>query len=412
MSRRQDRSGEDRGKEVLVAMARRTLAHARADTAPLADGVVEVPASTYVDEERWSLEVERIWRRVPLVLAPSAALPEPGSYVATDVAEVPVLLSRGADGVVRSFVNSCAHRGAIVVEEGRGTARRFTCSYHAWTYDQEGALVGILDREAFGEIDTACHGLTELPCEERAGIVFGSLDPDADLDLDAWLVGYDGVLDHLGLAECRLVGSQAVAGPNWKVAFDGYLDFYHLPILHKNTFGPDYSNKAAYDAWGPHQRLLQPDHRILGALEGVDEDDWAIDDLITGVWTIFPNISIAGFDVGGGKIFMLSQLLVGDGVGASRTVQHFLAPFDPTDEQAMEINKRMAFLLDVVRDEDYATGFRIQRALRTGAKDHVLFGRNEAGGQRFHSWVDALVGAADPEAAARLLRGAEVVHQP
>jgi nitrite reductase/ring-hydroxylating ferredoxin subunit len=399
-------------REVLVAMARRTLAHARAGTAPLADAVVEVPASTYVDPDRWALELDRIWRRVPLVLAPAAALPAPGSYVAAEIADVPVLLSRGADGVVRSFVNACAHRGAIVVDDGRGTARRFTCPYHAWTYDQEGALVGILDRESFGEFDTPCHGLVELPCEERAGLVFGTLDPTAPLDLDPWLSGYDGVLEHLALADCRLVGTQEVAGPNWKVAFDGYLDFYHLPILHKDTFGPDYSNKAAFDAWGPHQRLLQPDHRILDALDGVSEDEWSTGDLTTGVWTIFPHISIAGFEVGGGRILMLSQLLPGADVGSSRTVQHFLAPFDPTDEQAVEIEKRMAFLLDVVRDEDYATGLGIQRALRSGARDHVLFGRNEAGGQRFHAWVDALAAAPDAEAVAGLLGAAAVVHQP
>ena len=404
--------GDDRGREVLVAMARRTLAHARAGTAPLADAVVEVPAATYVDPERWALEMERVWRRVPLVLAPAAALPEPGSYVAAEIADVPVLVSRGADGVVRSFVNACAHRGAVVVEEGRGTARRFTCPYHAWTYDQEGALVGILDREAFGEIDVACHGLVELPCEERVGLVFGTLDPAVPLDLDAWLAGYDGVLAHLGLTECRLVGTQAVDGPNWKVAFDGYLDFYHLPILHKQTFGPDYSNKAVYDAWGPHQRLLQPDHRILGALDGVAEDEWPTGDLTTGVWTIFPHISIAGFETSGGRIIMLSQLLPGADVGRSRTVQHFLAPFAPTEEQSAEIEQRMGFLLDVVRDEDYHTGFGIQRALRTGTRDHVLFGRNEAGGQRFHAWVDALVAAVDVADTAACSRAAEVVHQP
>lgn len=398
-------------RDLLVAMARRTLAHARAGTQPLEESVVEVPASTYVDPERWALEMDRVWRRVPLVLTPSASVREPGDHVATDIAGVPVLVSRGTDGIVRAFVNACAHRGAIVVPEGRGNGRRFTCPYHAWTYDLEGTLVGMLDREAFGEIDVECHGLTQLPCEERAGFVFGVLDHDGGIDLDGWLAGYDEVLEHLGLADCHLVGRQEVAGPNWKVAFDGYIDFYHLPILHKATFGPDYSNKACYDAWGPHQRLLQPDHRIVTALDGVPEDEWTTPDLTTGVWTLFPHVSIAGFDVGG-RMYMVSQLLPGDSVGETRTVQHFLAPFEPDDDQAAEIEKRMAFLLDVVRDEDYFTGSGIQRALATGAKDHVLFGRNEAGGQRFHRWVDALVAAETDAAFRSVVGGAEVVHQP
>jgi hypothetical protein len=57
----------------------------------------------------------------------------------------------------------------------------------------------------------------------------------------------------------------------------------------------------------------------------------------------------------------------------------------------------MKFLDHVVRDEDYYTGLRIQRAVKTGAKSEFLFGRNEGGGQRFHRWVDALVRADDDE---------------
>jgi len=397
-------------RDELVEMTRRTLAHARAGTVPLADAVARVSAAGYVDPSAWELEMERIWRRVPLLFAPSADLPANGRYRAFDIAGVPILLTRGTDGTVRAFVNSCSHRGAIVVEEGSGTARRFACPFHAWTYDGEGALVGMLDREDFGEVDVACLGLTPLPCEERAGLIFGMLDPGAEIDLDTALVGYDALLAHLGLADCHLVGRQELVGPNWKIAFDGYLDFYHLPILHKNTFGPDYSNKAVYDAWGPHQRLLQPDHRVL-ALDALPEDTWTDEQMTGGVWTIFPHVAIAGFDVGE-RMFMISQLLPGPTVDTSRTVQHFLAPTEPDAERRKAIEERMDFLLSVVRDEDYLTGARIQRALAVGAKEHVLFGRNEAGGQRFHEWVDALVAAPDAAATARLFAAAEVVHQP
>jgi hypothetical protein len=35
--------------------------------------------------------------------------------------------------------------------------------------------------------------------------------------------------------------------------------------------------------------------------------------------------------------------------------------------------------------------------LRSGAKSHVLFGKNELGGQQFHAWVDRLIDASDDE---------------
>ena len=395
-------------RQILVEAARRSLAHAKNGTAPSEPNVRRVPARNYYDRDRWVLEIDRIWRRVPLVLGFSIELSRPNSYKAIDVMGVPILIVRGEDGVLRSFVNTCSHRGAIVVEEGSGVARRFSCPFHAWTYDTRGSLVGILDRAAFGDVDMSCLGLTALPVAERAGLVFGGITPGMHFDIDAYLGIYGDLLEHLGLANCHLVGRQTVAGPNWKIAYDGYLDFYHLPILHRDTFGADYNNKTVSDAYGPHQRQVQPDKRML-ELDGVPEDEWPHDRLVGGVWTIFPHISIAGFQAGG-RLMMVSQLFPGDTPGTSVTIQNFLATFEPDEEAQVLIDKQMEFLMHVVRDEDYYTGNRIQRALETGAKDEVIFGCNEGPCQRFHSWVDALVEADDEEAMAHLARAEEFHH--
>ncbi len=397
------------GRDQLVAMARRTLAHAVAGTHPIEPGIVRVPTASYHDPEQWQAEMTRIFRRVPLVLGFSCELRERHAYKALDVMGVPILLSRGDDGVLRSFVNTCSHRGAIVAPEGSGVARRFTCPYHAWSYDSQGALVGIFQREVFGEVDASCMGLTPLPVAERAGLVFGGVTPGAELDIDAWLCGYDEVLAEHHLERCTLVGRQSVAGPNWKLAYDGYLDFYHLPVLHRDSFGPEYSNRAIYDAWGPHQRLTQPDARMM-VLDGVPEPDWPTEAMLGGVWTIFPHVSIANFDVGG-RLYMVSQLFPGETPGTSVTVQNFLATFEPTDAHRAEIETRMGFLLDVVRDEDYHTGLGIQRAVRTGAKAEFVFGRNEAGGHRFHAWVNRLLAADDSDFGA-VMAAAEELHHP
>jgi len=54
-------------RDDLVAFARRSLRHAQAGTTPLADSVAEIPASNYVDADRWPLEMDRVFKRVPLV---------------------------------------------------------------------------------------------------------------------------------------------------------------------------------------------------------------------------------------------------------------------------------------------------------------------------------------------------------
>ena len=397
-------------REQLVALTKRNVAHAQHGTVPLEDDVMRVPSTNYYDPERWQLEMDRIFRRLPLVLGFSAELREPHSYKALDVMGMPVLLVRGDDGQIRSFVNMCSHRGAIVMEEGTGVSRRFTCPYHAWSYDQQGALVGMLDKQNFGDIDMGCHGLTPLPVAERAGIVFGGITPGMDFDIDAFLCGYGEMLEHLDLENCTFVGRQSVGGPNWKLAYDGYLDFYHLPILHKNTFGADYNNKTINDAWGPHQRNVQPDQRYL-AFADIPEDEWQITKMVSGVWTIFPHISVASFDAGG-KLYMISQLFPGDTPETSVTTQNFLATFEPDAEQMTAIDKQMDFLLRVVRDEDYYTGNRIQRAVKTGVKSEFVFGRNEGPCQRFHTWVEDLVRAETPADTAALFANPVEFHHP
>jgi carnitine monooxygenase subunit len=299
------------------------------------------------------------------------------------VLDTPVLLIRGADLVVRAFVNSCSHRGAVVVPDGHGTGRRFACPYHNWTYDTVGDLVGVTDREYFGELDTSCMGLTPLPVAERAGLVFVVLTPGAVMDIDAHLCGYDQVLDFFGFGDWHLVSRKELAGPNWKIAYDGYLDYYHLPFLHRESFGPDISNKPIYYDWGPHQRMTSPDPGYLGLRE-IPEDDWDLDLVCGGVWTIFPHISFAGGNKGG----LISQLFPGSAPNTSVTIQNYFVAAEPDDQQRTEAQATADFLEQVVRDEDYATGLRLQQALATGAKQHVVFGRNEGGGQRFHQLLD------------------------
>jgi nitrite reductase/ring-hydroxylating ferredoxin subunit len=390
-------------RKELIQMARRNLEHVKAGTVDQAPAVHRVPAAHYVDADRWQREMDSIFRRLPLVLGFSAELREVGSYRSMIVADVPILLTRGGDGVVRAFLNVCRHRGAVVIEEGIGNASRFTCPYHAWSYDNEGSLLGIYKQKDFGKIDKDCHGLTPLPVFERAGLIWGALTPRCPIDFDRFLSGYDEVLEGLGLADAHLVGRQIVEGPGWKVAYDGYLDFYHLPILHRESFGTDIPSDALYDAYGPHQRVSMPNPGLL-ALDSIPEDDWPLEQIIGGVWTVFPHISIADFDAGG-KLFMVSQLFPGDTPDESITIQNFLAVDEPTPESQKLIDEQLAFLLKVVRDEDYATGKRIQRTIKTGSLDDVLFGRNEFGGQRFHRWVDAILETDDADLDGLFSRG-------
>jgi nitrite reductase/ring-hydroxylating ferredoxin subunit len=379
----------------LTAMVRKTIEHGKARTIPQAPGIMEIPASNYFDPDRFQLEDERIFKRVPLMLAASAELPNPGDFKTIEAVGTPVLIVRGQDGEVRAFINSCVHRGANVATAERGNARLFMCPYHGWTYSPKGDLVAIASQNDFGDIDKSCLKLKALPAAERAGLIWVIVNPNSGLDIDAFLSNYDRYLGHFGFRDWHFFSNRTLKGPNWKVAYDGYLDFYHLPVLHKNTFGEDMYNQAIYTAWGPHQRVQAP-ARNYEELEAQPESDWPNAALMTGVWTIFPHISIASFD-GGGRGVMVSQLLPGESVGESFTTQIYLMEKKPNDELEKQAHEQFAFLENVVQNEDYFTGLRQQRALKAGGIDRVMFGRNEGGAQRFHQWVDKILKADDQE---------------
>lgn len=370
----------------LIAMSKEALAHGEAGTLPLADRVLEIPASDYYDEKRWQEEMKKVFGRMPLMLAASCELPEPMDYKALDAAGVPVLITRDAQGKIQAYVNSCAHRGSQIMGDGCGSAKRFTCPYHAWSYNHAGELTHIYNPREFGDIDKSEYGLVPLKAVERAGLIWVLTDPASELDIDNFLSGYDEQLANFQFQDYYFFDSNVVKGPNWKIAYDGYLDFYHLPILHKETFGSDASSQAMYHSWGPHQRVMSPE-TVKETMAAIDENQWTDELLLRGVWTIFPHISIASFGEGESLGVLLSQLFPGDTPAESKTVQMYLMANKPSEEAAEAARKQFELLQYVVEVEDYATGLRQQRSLQTGLRDHVLFGRNEAGGQNFHGWL-------------------------
>ncbi|MDP6377736.1 MAG: SRPBCC family protein [Pseudomonadales bacterium] len=85
-------------------------------------------------------------------------------------------------------------------------------------------------------------------------------------------------------------------------------------------------------------------------------------------------------------------------VSESYTIQNYLMQTPPDNEAIRrQAHEQFEFLKYVVAQEGYTTGLRQQRGLMTGAMPHVMFGRNEGGGQHFHSWADKIIETEDQE---------------
>jgi phenylpropionate dioxygenase-like ring-hydroxylating dioxygenase large terminal subunit len=138
------------------------------------------PASAYVDPVRSHREIEVLFRGRPTLVAPSPDLPATGEFLTTEVADIPLLLLRGEDGVVRCYLNARRHRGGRVAGPGRA-GRAFVCPYHSWTDDFDGALLGQPQaRECFPTTAQGLTNLIALPVDERFGIRSGRCAPIHD----------------------------------------------------------------------------------------------------------------------------------------------------------------------------------------------------------------------------------------
>lgn len=351
------------------------------------DKPMPVPTRSYTDNDQWRAEMELVFKRVPLMLAFTAELPNPGDYKTMDAVGLPVLISRGKDGMVRAFLNVCSHRGAPVAE-GKGNCARFTCKYHAWTYGQDGKLLAVSEAGTFGEVDKGARGLRELPCEERSGMIFVCLTPNAPIDLDNYFRGFLEDFDALDFANWSYLGSREIVGANWKIAFDGYLEGYHFASLHPETIAPRTpSNCTHYEGFGPNIRIGFPQRRIAEALRSLPREQWGEQENkgYDFVRIFFPNVSIFIAP----EITQIAQLFPGPTPDRNRTVLNYLrreAPRD--DEDRATIEGMINFFRDVTYNEDYVIGLEIQKGLESGAHDDLVFGRNERGNQYFHEWLN------------------------
>ena len=204
-----------------------------------------VPASRYTDPGFARLEHDNMWMKTWLLAGHVSELPETGRYFLFSQLEQSVIISRGKDGEIRAFHNSCRHRGSALLLEPQGRAMRFVCPYHAWGYSLEGELKSVPDQHDFPCLNKAKSGLIPVRCEVNRGMIFLNFDDNAG-PLDAFLAsqspqkeGYP--LEKMVVKDRLLVEMNC----NWKLALHNFLEIYHVATVHPKTLAP-YLNSQSF----------------------------------------------------------------------------------------------------------------------------------------------------------------------
>ena len=347
-------------------------------------GITHVDARVYTSPERHAVEQTRIFARVPLVIAPSALLPQPNMAVPHDGFGKPLLIARDKAGKAQVFLNVCQHRGTRLVEGSEPVCvPRLICPYHAWSYTLDGALAGLPRPDAFPGLDKSQFSLKPLPTREAGGLIWFAFDEHADFS-EAEALGHD--FDAFDLAGQHLFRRRTHdVAANWKLIMDAFLESYHVHRLHAETIGPFFKDGVSTgDHIGPHQRSAVGRE---AAVQACKAEDWpTLRSAITYTYQLFPGtVLIVSPD------YMNLMVLMPQSEVRVLVEDFMLIPEAPATEKALAHWEKSWNLLDagVFAGEDFRAAALGQQGLSSGAIDRVTLGTLETGIKLFHDAVEA-----------------------
>jgi choline monooxygenase len=332
---------------------------------------VPLPPAFYLGADRLATDLRAVLARGWQLVAHASELSGSGDHVVTQVAQAPVLLVRGEDGVLRAFPNVCRHRaGPLALANGRG-ARMLHCRYHGWIYGLDGRLKRAPEMQDAPGFDAREIRLPALAVAEWLGLVFVSLAA-APVPFAEVVAGIAERIAPAGFAAMRHAHSRSYeVACNWKVYVDNYVEGYHLPTVHPGlTQALDYRDYHTETArWHSLQHSpVAADGAAYGAGHA-----W--------YWYVYPNTML---NVMPGRL--QANRVLPAGPDRCRVEFHYYYLPDPQAEARIAAD--LAFT-DRVQLEDGAICEQVQRGLASGFYDPGrLNPRHEGAVAHFHGLLN------------------------
>jgi len=379
--------------ETRAELAQRLFRYLDTGTTAMAEAMFPNPVAAYTSDERLAVEKRVLFRDYALLVAFSSQLARPGDYLTDDDSGTPLLVIRSASGTLNAFANVCRHRGARVVEGSGAGKRALSCPYHGWTYDLDGTLVDVPGEAGFAGLRREQHALRPLAVVEKYGLVWVRPDPAAaasPLDIDTQLGGLAPELGSFGFERYQHFDTRTLRPRiNWKMAVDTFLEAYHLPALHARSVAPIFiGNLCASDGFGPNNRMIA----VRRSFADVHDRHEAERDFLRHtieLYTLFPN-TVFIHQVDHVEVW---RMFPGDTPDAAIVHLSLYVPEAPATEKARQHwAANMQLAMDAVDVEDFRLGEGIQRGFRSGAQDHVTYGRNEPALIHFHRSLGRALG--------------------
>ncbi|HCN32097.1 MAG TPA: hypothetical protein DIS83_03060 [Rhodobiaceae bacterium] len=366
-------------KKTAKNLNRRLLANFMDGVSDFAEAPVHLKADIFFDDALFEREKTSLYLNAPQPIAFSAEIPDPNSFLALEVLNIPILLVRNKKGVLKAFINACTHRGGKLAD-GDGHKNLFTCSFHGWSFDPDGNVVS-RPQEACFHLDTSDNrsdfALTELPVSETCGVVIIGLKKDIGVEpADAGYESLASELQNYNLKTYKaLERKEFNVAANWKLINDLSLESYHFPVLHRDTVAQILAETSIFDAYDRCSRWAFP-WKSIGRLNEIEEKDWP--EKIEGscTYTLFPGVMLI-LNASGAQMIRAEP-----GERPNHTRISYVGLAHPETNEA-EARSGYEFGGKVFEEEDLVAAIQCQKGLEASRKNLIL-GTNEALLQFWH----------------------------
>lgn len=254
-----------------------------------------MPPAFYTSADFLEVEKEELFRKEWICIGHVGEVPNPGDYFTTELVGEQLLVSRAADGAVHVLSNVCRHRGNMVVTEAKGNRRSFTCGYHAWSYDLDGALKTAPLMSKVEGFDKAKCSLPRLHTEVWSNFIFVNLDGKAK-PLAPQLATLDKILHNYHNEQRNLLFStEGVWDTNWKNLTENFMEGYHLFATHPKTLQPMTPTQLCKkvpgeERWTAYRSYYDPDFPPRGPFHADMTEDEQRNSVL---YNLFPSFVVA-----------------------------------------------------------------------------------------------------------------------
>lgn len=189
-----------------------------------------LPQKLYTSQDVFDFEMRAVFPFAWFQAGHLAQIPKIGDYFTVEIGKTSIIVIRESESSVKSYFNTCRHRGAMICDKTKGTARRLVCPYHQWTYDLKGNLLFAKNMPA--DFQTDKHSLMPVQCELVAGVIFISMSESAPsfasfrASLEPLLAPHD--LENAKIAHEGVI----VESANWKLVMENGRECYHCSARH------------------------------------------------------------------------------------------------------------------------------------------------------------------------------------